>query len=108
MNRYIRLVAFVSISVFMLCGVSSLAEMPAGDAEQGLEEIQPLLEMTEVTEEKEGVGLEEMTEAVTESVMSEYLDSTTGFSMQYPSIFQFDEELPGNIDFGDLTIRQSR
>ncbi len=65
----------------------------AGDAaeEQGVQEIQQLLEVSEV-EGTDGMNLEELTEAFTEKAMSDYLDSQTGFSMQYPSVFVFDEE----------------
>ena len=59
-------------------------------AEQGLEEIRPLLDISDV-EHTEGLSLEEMTDAFAESAMSEYLHSATGFSMQYPSVFLFDE-----------------
>lgn len=65
------------------------------EAEQGLEEIQPLFAITEIGE-SDGLSLEEMTDAVEENVMSEYYDSSTGFAMHYPSVFQFDESLPGS------------
>jgi len=73
------------------------AMMPAcaeeGEAaeEQGVQEIQQLLEVSEV-ENTEGLGLEELTEAFSEKAMSDYADGLTGFSMQYPSVFVFDEE----------------
>ena len=96
MNRYRRLFTFVSAIILLLFAAAASAETTPEEMEQGLEEIQPLLEMTEVDEAKEGMSLEEMTEAFADSAMSEYLDSATGFSMQYPSVFLFDEEQPGN------------
>ena len=63
--------------------------------EQGLEEIQQLAEIAQV-DGKEGMSLEEMTNAFSETAMSEYAESTSGFRMQYPSVFQFDEESDGN------------
>ena len=63
--------------------------------EQGLEEIRPLVEMAQV-DEKEGMSLEEMTETFSDAAMSEYAESVSGFRMQYPSVFQFDEESDGN------------
>ena len=76
--------------LLVFCLASAGAETVQEEAEQGLEEIQPLMEMSEMSG-TEGMGLEEMTDAFTESAMSEYIDSVTGFSMQYPSVFQFDE-----------------
>lgn len=59
--------------------------------EQGVEEIQTLVELSNVTE-TDGMGLEELTETFAENAMSEYCDSQTGFTMQYPSFFAFGEE----------------
>lgn len=64
--------------------------------EQGLDEIKQLTEIAQV-DEQEGMSLEEMTDAFSKTAMSEYADSTSGFRMQYPSIFQFDEETEGNL-----------
>lgn len=80
----------ISLSVY------SAAETEEEKTEQGLEELQPLIEMTEIGE-TEGLSLEEMTDIITESVMSEYHDSITGFSMQYPSVFQFEESGDGTF-----------
>ena len=80
--------------IMISCLAFAAAETTAEETEQGLEEIQPLLELSEVNQ-AEGMSLEEMTEAFTESAMSEYYDGTSGFSMQYPSIFQFDESGDG-------------
>lgn len=79
-----------------------------GTEEQGYEEIQPLMEMNQI-EQTEGMNLEEVTKAFDLSVMSEYYDSVTGFSMQYPSQFRFDEgkEIPTAVTEDDkawLTI----
>ena len=79
-----------SIVMMILCIGAAAAEEPAEGAEQGLDELRPLMEMTDVNE-TEGMSLEEMTDAYTEAAMSEYYDSVTGFSMQYPSVFQFNE-----------------
>ena len=78
-----------------LCCGAALAETAAEETEQGLEELMPLMEMSEV-DETEGMSLEEMTNAYAEAAMSEYYDYRTGFSMQYPSIFQFIEGGNGN------------
>ena len=84
------------LSLLALCAVSS-AEQPEAETagmpaeEEGLEEIQPLVEMSDV-QPTDGMNLEELTEAFSGTAMSEYFDSATGFSMQYPSIFRFDEE----------------
>ena len=94
MNSFRRICSIVAVLIIGICTVSAFAETAAGDAEQGLNEIQPLLQITEV-DGKEGMSLEEMTDAFAESAMNEYLDSATGFRMQYPSIFLFNEEMPG-------------
>ena len=94
MSRRTGLIIAVSALLACLSVTAGFAETLPGDAEQGLDEIRQLLEITDV-DEKEGMSLEEMTEAFTESAMSEYLDSATGFSMQYPSVFLFDEEQRG-------------
>ena len=96
MNRHRKFIGIAVLMLLIVCILPSVAETLPEDAEQGLEEIQPLLEITDTEEEKEGMSLEEMTEAFSDTAMSEYLDSSTGFSMQYPSIFLFNEELPGN------------
>ena len=84
----------------ILCGILCLllaiplagvnAETENDEAEQGLEEIQPLMEMSDISD-TEGMSLEEMTDAFSESAMSEYYDGATGFSMQYPVGFLFSE-----------------
>lgn len=95
MNRHKRLLTAVTAFVMAISVSAALAETQPDDAEQGLEEIRQLIEITDV-DEKEGMSLEEMTEAFTESAMNEYIDSATGFSMQYPSVFLFDEEQAGS------------
>ncbi len=95
MRRYTRVIVTVTALLTALVLTAACSETQPENAEQGLEEIQQLLEITDV-DEKEGMSLEEMTDAITESAMNEYFDSATGFSMQYPSIFLFDEERPGN------------
>ncbi len=66
-------------------------DTPREAEEKGVQEIQQLIEMTNV-EGTEGMGLEELTEAFNDKAMSDYYDRQSGFSMQYPSIFIFDEE----------------
>ena len=95
MKRFRRTACLVCALLLTLYTGAVYAESETDNAEQGVNEIQPLLEMTEV-EQQDGMSLEEMTEVVAENAMSEYLDHATGFSMQYPSIFVFNEELPGN------------
>lgn len=98
MKGYKKFICLTAVLVLMLCTAASLAETPAEETEQGVEELQQMLEINDVGN-SEGMSLEEMTDAFTESAMSEYMDSTTGFSMQYPSVFQFDEEQGGSIAF---------
>ena len=90
--RRFRKITCIAICLFLTaCCAAATAEAAEGDAaEQGLDEIIPLIEMTEI-DGTEGMGLEEMTEAYTENAMGEYMDSVTGFRMQYPSVFQFDD-----------------
>jgi hypothetical protein len=38
------------------------------------------------------MGLEEITEAFADQAMSEYLDAATGFRMQYPAFFRFEDD----------------
>ena len=94
------------IGLFLLCLYASAVLCPCivcaesepgaataetGGEEQALKEIQPLIEISDVGG-TEGMSLEEVTEAASGSAMSEYLDGATGFSMQYPSVFVFDED----------------
>ncbi len=85
--------AFALLSVILLAAaiLPACAEEGETTEEQGVQEIQQLLEVSEV-ENTEGMGLEELTEAFSEKAMSDYVDSVTGFIMQYPSVFMFDEE----------------
>ena len=94
MNRHTGLTVAAAVLLMVLSVASAFAGAQPDEAEQGLEEIRQLLEITDV-DETEGMSLEEMTEAFAESAMNEYLDSATGFSMQYPSAFLFDEEQAG-------------
>ena len=94
MNR-IRLMIIGLFTVIVMMGSArSFAKAPDPAVEQGLEEIRPLMEIADVND-SEGMSLEEMTDILAESVMSEYLDSNSSFSMQYPSIFLFDENNSG-------------
>ena len=97
MSRF-RFFFLISMIVMLaVCSVSVKAETaPEGTEEQGLDEIQPLIEMSDV-KDTEGMSLEEMTDAFADASMCEYMDSETGFSMQYPAVFQFDEGLGGLI-----------
>lgn len=96
MKRIRRLACLAAVLLLGITAMKGFAENSPEEAEQGLNEIQPLLEMSEV-DETEGMSLEEMTDAFSEAAMSEYLDSATGFRMQYPSIFVFDEDNAGMV-----------
>ena len=65
-------------------------EMAAAE-EQAVDEIQPLIEISQVSD-TEGMGLEELTSAFSETAMNDYADSFTGFSMQYPAFLTFRED----------------
>ena len=107
MNKFRSITSFAVFFLAFIFTVSGFAETGPESAEPGLNEIQPLLEISEMNG-KEGMSLEEMTDAFTESAMSEYLDSVTGFSMQYPSFFLFDEETSGTVAVtsdGKATLR---
>ena len=90
MTGFRKNIFLIIMILTVLCLAAATGETAAEEAEQGLEEIQPLILMSEV-EGTEGMSLEEVTDAFSETAMSEYLDGATGFSMQYPSAFQFDE-----------------
>ena len=97
MSRFRFFFLIIMIVMLAACSVSVKAETaPEGTEEQGLDEIQPLIEMSDV-KDTEGMSLEEMTDAFADASMCEYMDSETGFSMQYPAVFQFDEGLGGLI-----------
>ena len=91
--KHCRMILSVLLTILLLAVLSAAyaEEKSQEQAEQGLEEIQTLVEMSEV-DGTEGMSLEELTEAFTETAMSDYYDNATGFSMQYPAIFQFSEE----------------
>ena len=91
MGKTRKLLSLAVLLLTAICVAAAAAETNPEDSEQGLNEIQTLMEISEL-DETEGMSLEEMTEAVTETAMSEYIDSSTGFSMQYPSAFVFDDE----------------
>ena len=95
MNRHSRIFCIAAAIILSVTSITAAAETSPEDTEQGLEEIMPLLEAADMDGE-EGMSLEEMTDAFEASSMSEYFDSSTGFSMQYPSVFLFDEDLSGN------------
>ena len=90
LKRFKKIFSLVTALLMVLCITAAFAETEAEGEEQGVDEILQMMDISDV-EQTEGMGLEEMTEAFTESAMGEYLDAATGFSMQYPSIFQFDE-----------------
>ena len=96
MKRFRKHLCRMICLMIALSPVYATAETTGEETEQGLDEIQPLIEISDVNE-TEGMSLEEMTDAFTESVMSEYYDGASGFSMQYPSIFQFDEGGEGTL-----------
>ena len=84
-----KLLALFCAALLIAAGLTAKAEESA--EEQGVQEIQQMLEVSDI-ENTDGMGLEELTEAFTEKAMSDFIDSQTGFSMQYPSSFIFDEE----------------
>ena len=90
MKRARNILCLTAAFVMAVC-LSAAAETASESEEQGVEEIRQMLGISNV-EETEGMSLEEMTDAFADSAMSEYVDHTAGFSMQYPSVFQFDEE----------------
>ncbi len=101
-KAFYRTIGALTLAVILAAaGIVSFAgaedgAVPPGDSdpmpeESGLAELQPLLEAAEV-DDMEGMDLEELTAAVAEEAMSEYLNSETGFHMQYPSSFSFSEE----------------
>ena len=94
MSRFRLLFLFTMIVMLAVCPFSVNAENSTEETEQGLEEIQPLIEMTDV-KDTEGMSLEEMTDAFADAAMCEYMDSVTGFRMQYPATFQFNEGTNG-------------
>ena len=84
-------IVILFLATLLLNSMCAFSETAEGQGEQGLEEIQPLVEMNDL-KGTEGMSLEELTEAFSETAMGEYFDSATGFSFQYPSFFQFSEE----------------
>ena len=94
MSRFRLLFLLTMIVMMAICPLYVNAETSAEGTEQGFEEIQPLIEMADV-KETEGMSLEEMTDAFADAAMCEYLDSVTGFRMQYPAVFQFGEGTGG-------------
>lgn len=94
MNRIRMIIICAAVLLLAAACPASAEDMTAEETEQGVDELRPLLEASSV-ENSEGMSLEEMTSAFSESAMSEYLDSATGFRMQYPSVFQFDEGSEG-------------
>ncbi len=93
-KSFAKLIMVWLLAVTMLIGAAAEDNPPAGEAvpeEEGILEIQPLMEGTSV-EDTEGMDLEQLTEAVTNEAMSEYWNSDTGFRMQYPATFIFSEE----------------
>ncbi len=103
MKRFLKMTCITMCLFLAVCCAAAAAEDEGDTAEQGLEEIIPLIEMTEING-TEGMGLEEMTDAYTENAMSEYMDSVTGFRMQYPSIFQFDDSGTAATADGKATL----
>lgn len=86
------------ISIMIILFAATLipfTPVSAEKQEQGLEEIEQLVEITQV-DSREGMSLEEISDAISETAMSEYADSASGFRMQYPSVFRFDDETEGN------------
>ena len=91
MKRFKKIICLVTALLTAVCMTAVYAETADQGEEQGVDEILQMMDISNV-EQTEGMGLEEMTDAFTESAMGDYLDNATGFSMQYPTIFQFNEE----------------
>lgn len=87
------IVLTVCICVYpaLCCAEDSSAADSEKSLEQGVDEIQQLVEISDLPE-TEGIGLEELTESFSDTAMADYSDEYTGFFMQYPSIFVFDEQ----------------
>lgn len=95
-NHPARMLAGVSalLLLFAAAGTAPAEEQAQGPStaeEQAVDEIQPLIELSQVSG-TEGMGLEELTEAFSETAMNDYSDSFTGFFMQYPSFLVFRED----------------
>ena len=58
--------------------------------EEGLAEIQDLLDLN-LIEQTEDMNLEEISDALANGAMSEFYNEETGFSVQYPATFQFQD-----------------
>ena len=91
MNRFRKMILIVIAVLVCTYAFCACAETVPEGAEQGLEEIRPLMELADV-QGTEGMSLEEMTDAFENASMCEYLDSVSGFRMQYPAVFLFDDE----------------
>ena len=84
-----------------VCPFSVNAENSTEETEQGLEEIQPLIEMTDV-KDTEGMSLEEMTDAFADASMCEYMDSETGFT------FHVSYKLIAEDNGEEITVNDAR
>ena len=62
MKRFRRWICLAAVLLAGITAITGIAENSPEEAEQGLNEIQPLLEISEV-DETEGMSLEEMTDA---------------------------------------------
>ena len=97
MKRYHLIIILAGACAFALLIFSGAAfaegqqEEKATAEEQAVDEIQPLIEISQVSG-TEGMGLEELTEAFSETAMNDYADSYTGFFMQYPAFLVFRED----------------
>ena len=107
-RNWIRRTAALSAFVLLFATAAGILaeEAPNDDAaapateEPAVEEIRPLIENSQVTE-TEGMGLEELTEAFSETAMSDYADSYTGFFMQYPAFFIFSEDQEASVAYSE-------
>ena len=98
MKRFHLVRTLAGAGAFVLLFVSAGAacaegpqEQAATAEEQAVDEIRPLIELSQVSG-TEGMGLEELTEAFSETAMNDYSDSFTGFFMQYPAFLVFRED----------------
>ncbi len=63
--------------------------------EQGLSELRPLMEASEIQDNMEGKDLEQITDTLMGAAMSEYINAVTGLSFQYPAQLLFDPQSGG-------------
>ena len=94
MKRSMRMIGMTAaLGIMIAASAASYGEEAAENKpeEAGLAEIQGILEVQPVGD-IDGMDLEALTSALSDSVMGEYYDPVSGFRMQYPSVLQFTEK----------------